>query len=461
MWHKYTQEKRLSQADVVLARLQDALLARGGIRAYIPIIIVTICMFCGTFWLMPATDPARYQCYALTFWFGSGALHLLPQAQCAFLGMVTGQAPFHMLPIEYPPLALVPFSLALLVPLSYYQFAFALLISFVAVLTYWLLLRYGPRGAALIFAVYLFIGTIAVAQIRYDLLPAMLTLLCLIAAERKQWTAAYIALAFGVLLKLYPLLLLPALFIAEQQESGCFYIPPSGLSLSMLPQHLWKTLRGILHWRWKNCVLFLGILFVITGLFSLVDFQGAIVSQLQYFVQRPMQVEALGSTLLWIANRLGVSWSIVYTFGSLNILNNLAGVVMRGESLLFGSGCLYVIWLQWCRRIDLTQASIALLLLFIATGKVFSPQYLIWLIPLLAYTGVCNAFWLFFWGAISLLTTFIYIFLYSRLADPQNIMSLHGFFETVGVRNLFFALLTLAYLFNWFRARLRKAPANL
>src|SRR5260370_8646975 len=125
-----------------------------------------------------------------------------------------------MLPIEYPPLSLLPFSLGLLVPLAYYQFAFALLMALVAVLIYWLLLRHGPRGAALIFALYLFIGALATAQVRFDLLPAALTLLCLIPAERKRWTWAYVALAFGVLIKLYPLLLLPPLFIAEQHARG-------------------------------------------------------------------------------------------------------------------------------------------------------------------------------------------------------------------------------------------------
>jgi len=456
LWQEHTQEKHIRKVDLGLARLQEGLLLRGGIAAYIPIIVVTICMFCGTFWLMPATDPARYQCYALTFWLGSNAVNLLPHAQCAFLGAVTTQPALHILPIEYPPLSLVPFSLALLVPLAYFQFAFALLMSFISVVIYWSLLRYGPRGAALIFALYIFIGAIAVAQIRYDLLPALLTLLCVIAAERKRWTAAYIALAFGVLLKLYPLLILPALFIAEQQARECFYVPPRSLTLAALPRHIWSTLCGVTRWYWKNCFIFLIILLGVTGIFALFNFQGAVVSQLSYFVQRPIQVEATGSTLLWIANRLGVSWQIVYTFGSLNIISGLANVVTRAETLLFGLGCLYVVWLQWRKQVDITQAAIALLLLFITTGKVFSPQYLIWLIPLLAYAGYCDTFWLLFWGAISLLTTFIYIFLYSRLAEPQQIESLHGFFETVGVRNLFLVLLTLAYLLNWFQARARR-----
>jgi len=120
-----------------------------------------------------------------------------------------------------------------------------------AVLIYWLLLHYGPRGAALAFALYMLIGVLATAEGRFDLVPAALTLLCLIAAERKHWTSAYVALAFGFLLKIYPILLLPALFIAEQQDAQRFYIPPKSLTLKSLPGALWHTLQGIHSWRWK------------------------------------------------------------------------------------------------------------------------------------------------------------------------------------------------------------------
>jgi len=109
--------------------------------------------------------------------------------------------------------------------------------------------------------------------------------------------------------------------------------------------------------------------------------------------------------------------------------------------------------------VDLTQTAIALLLLFIATGKVLSPQYLIWLIPLLAYAGACDLFWLFLWGSISILTTILYIFFNSQLAAPTSpnlIFIPSGFLEIVAVRNIILVLLTLSYLFNWFHARQRK-----
>lgn len=458
MWQEQIQQKRTGSIRRSLHYIQEALLARTGTIAYIPIILVTIFMFCGASWQVfwSTTDAARYQCYALSFWFGSNAAKLLPESQCAFLHLTTAQPPFHLLPVEYPPLTLAVFSLALVLPLAYYQVAFAVLMSLVSVLIYWLLLRYGPRGAALTFATYIFIGALATAQGRFDLLPAALTLLCVIAAERKHWTAAYIALAFGVLLKLYPLLLLPGLFIAEQQVAGRLHIPSKSLTLRALPQQLHYTLRGIAGWHWKNCLIFLGILLGVSGAFSLLNFQGAVVNQLSYFTQRPIQIEATASTILWLARSFGQPLQIVYSYGSLNSLSSLSGIVGLLSMALLLTGYASVLWQQWRGKLDVTQTMIATLFVFIAAGKVFSPQYLIWLIPLLAYAGAFDTFWLLCWGSVSFLTTFIYSYLYAHLSNPQLVNTIPGFFETIAARNAFFVLITLAYLFNWYQARQRK-----
>jgi hypothetical protein len=112
--------------------------------------------------------------------------------------------------------------------------------------------------------------------------------------------------------------------------------------------------------------------------------------------------------------------------------------------------------MQWRGKLDITQTSIALLLVFIATGKVFSPQYIIWLMPLLAYAGAFDTFWLLIWVALSGLTSFIQIFFYTRLINSLLIPYTPGFFEAITLRNTLFVLITLAYLFNWFQARQRR-----
>ncbi len=439
--------------------LWHALLARESPLAYLPAVLALVLLFCGASWQLfrDNTDAARYQCYTLAFWQGSQGLHLLAASQCHFLTQfgipLDGVAPFHVLPFEYPPLTLSIFSLALAAPLAYYQVAFAIAMALLALLIYWLLLRFGPRGAALACAFYLVLGAWGTAEGRFDLVPAGLTLLCVLTAQHRRWTLAYVALAAGFLLKLYPLLLLPALFMAEQMAYGRFHRPSAGLALKSLPRELWLMLRGSGQWRWGNLLLFVGLVLAVSGLFALLNFQGAVLSQLSYFAIRPVQVEATGSIVLWLGTLLGQPASVVYSFGSVNLISGLGNAVALSCELCFVLGYALTLLWQWHGKLELVQAFTALLLVFIVTGKVFSPQYLIWLIPLLAYQGAFSRPWLILWGSISLLTSAIYPYIYMLTPDARKAPYVPGFIACVTLRDILLVLLTLAFLFNWRQIR--------
>jgi Glycosyltransferase family 87 len=460
MLRKEMIEKQPSgEAKKVHITLWNRLLARQGIVAYLPIIVAVILLFLGGSWeyFLVHAAVTHYACYALTFWLGGSEVNLYPPlAHCDFLPAATFTLPpFHALPLEYPPLSLAIFSLALFAPLHYYTLAFAILMALIIMSIYWLLLRHGPRGASMAFAIYMVIGAWGIALGRFDLVPAMLTLLCVIAAERKRWTYAYIALAFAFLLKIYPILFLPALFIAEQaerQDARRFYKPQQPLTLVSLPEELWRTLRDIRRWCWKNTIIFFAILFAVTGFFALLNFQGAVLSQLSYFANRPVQIESTGSPILFLAAHFGYPVQIVSSFGSTNVVSRLESLVEFFLAALLVLGYLYALFAQWRGKLDVTQAFIAVLLVFIVTSKVFSPQYLMWLIPLLAYSGAYNRFWLIVWVPISLLTTYIFPYIYTntiRLPVPYK----PGFLESVTARNALLAFITLAYLFNWWQVR--------
>jgi hypothetical protein len=439
-------------------------LARKGTLAYLPLIFAVILMFCGAswqlFWLH--TDAARYQCYAITFWMGGSATQYLPHIQCLFLPSTAfAQPPLHALPVEYPPLTLLIFSPGLFAPLAYYQVLFAVWMALVAAFIYWLLLRYGPRGSWLAFILYMILGAYATAEGRFDLVPAALTLLCVIAANRKHWTYAYLALTFAFLLKIYPILLLPALFIAEQRDAQRLYTPPQHLALIALPFEFLQTLRGLRQWQWKNALIFFGLSIGITGAFALADFNGAVLSQLSYFANRPVQVESTGSSLLFLATLFGYPAKIVYTFDSVNIVSALASQVSLVFEVLFVIGYLCSIFFQWRGKLGMLQTFIVILLVFIVTGKVFSPQYLIWIIPLLVYSGAFDRFWLIAWSLISLLTTLVYPFFYTMTTNALKAPYIPGFIEAVAARNTLLLVLTLAYLFGWLKGRdAKKMPRS-
>lgn len=220
-----------------------------------------------------------------------------------------------------------------------------------------------------------------------------------------------------------------------------------------LPAEIWRTLRGFRRWYWENTIIFFVILIGVTGFFAFLDFRGAVLSQLSYFADRPVQVEATASPILFLAQHFGVAGYTAYTFGSINIISPLGQPVSLVFDVLLVLGYLYAIYLQWRGRLEVTQAFIAILLVFIVTGKVFSPQYLMWLIPLLVYTGAYTRFWLITWGLMSLLTTIIYPYLYTRTLNGNLAPYLPGFEQSVAARDALLVFLTLAYLFNWWRIR--------
>ncbi|WP_052887841.1 glycosyltransferase 87 family protein [Thermogemmatispora carboxidivorans] len=395
------------------------------------------------------TDLLRYQCYALLFWFGSAALHWLPAQQCTFLSLHGVQPPFHVLPQEYPPLTLIPFSLPLLVPPPYYTLTFALLMLGVAAALIWLLYRFVSPQAALSGTLLLILGGGPLLQVRYDLLPSSCVLLCLIAARRERWTLAYLALAGGTLLKLYPLVGLPVLFLAEQQH----------LSAGR------EALPKIEAWRWRHLLLFVATVALVSGFFALFNPAGALLEPLRYFSQRPPQVESLAASLLWLSNWLGPGQplQLLFSYGSLNVVSPLAPIVSLLLMGLLCLGLLLTLWLQCKGVFDLWESMLALLLLLITTGKVFSPQYLLWVIPLvvgatLSRTPPSRArTWQLLWIAIGLLTSSIYVFYYPHLADPasapQVAQTLPGFFEIILLRNALVLVATLGQFgFGLFRS---------
>ena len=409
------------------------------------IILVMGCLlYYGASWQIfrPYTDAAKYDCYAAAFWHGVPDLHNFPFGQCNFISntaasssaafihgmqryglpqplihIVTSQsatAPLHALPHEYPFLTLIPFSIGLLVPIYWSQVAFAIGMILLAALIYFILARFRSRRAAIASAFYLVAGCWATAAGRYDLFPAILTLGAVIAAVRGRWKWAFALLALATLLKYYPVLLLPPFLIAQQRNTG----------------RKWSD------WRlWSPFAVFVVVCVALMGLSLLLSIEGTL-TPFGYFGSRPVQVESFTSSLLWLASLLRPQHlQYVYTFGSLNVLSSRASLfsALVVVALLFG--LLYTFWLQWRMKIDLATASILVLLVVMITGKVFSPQYLIWILPLVAYVGEGDWRWILSWGIIGLLTTWIYPTIYT-MAPLVQVPYIPFFYPVVTARNL-------------------------
>jgi hypothetical protein len=429
------------------------------------LLLVGATLYYGSFWksldvhsvAAQQTDVARYACYTAAFWHGYAGLSELPEQQCAFITHPTSTTPvlssasvlkklttlgapvwltdfvalqaptqpLHALPSEYPLIVMVPFSLAGLAPPIYYQLAFAVVMLVLLATIYLVLMRFAGRWTACAFLLLLFVGGWGTALGRFDLFPAALTLCALLCAERARWNYAFALLALAALAKIYPILLVPAFLIAQQR-------PSTGK---------WLTWR-----RWQAPALFLALCVGVSAVSLLLSVAGTL-APLSYFGNRPIQVESVASSLLWLAHTLGgYPLTFGFSFGSRNMFSPLSPLISTGGTVLLVAGLLYTLWLQWRGKITLAMSSLLILLVIIYTGKVFSAQYLIWIAPIMAYVSRGKRRWLIGWGCISFVTTLIYPFLYERPNFPFG-PYLPDFYLTVFVRNALFSIFLAVLLY--------------
>lgn len=446
--------KEIKNGASEAATKKPSLAARYGLDIGIVLVTCLLLFIGGSNWQLftpglgyfnPTSDMAKYQCYTVGFWNGTQTVkstftpkqcgfmngkpvtneqiaqfmeqHNFPRVLTDFVKSQPVDAAFHALPHEYPYLSLAFFSLALIAPPLYYQFAFALWAMLLFVVMYFVIKRFHSRGAAIAFALFLLTGASFTSLARFDLIPAAATLFAVICAARKRWHWAYIFLAIATLLKFYPGILLIPFFMAQQMELG--------------KKLVWFSWR-----RWSGLFLFVVLCAVVMAGSLLLSVEGT-VGQFAYFGQRPIQAESFGASLMWIVTSITHSpMSYGKTFGSLNILSHasLMSKVSLLENVLLAVGLLCTWWLQLRGKLDLAASSLLTLLVILVTGKIFSPQYLIWVAPLVAYVGGASIRWLISWGLVGVLTTIIYPFIY-EMAPLPRVPLVPVFFPVVTLRN--------------------------
>ncbi len=365
-------------------------------------------------------DVMEYHQYALAFWT---------------------QAPlFHQFPQEYPPLSLIPFLFTLSPSSSIpYYWAFAWCMEAIFCLSYLWLARSVSHSKALVYALYLLTGTMATLLMRYDLLPALATLGALRLAERKRYAWAYAMLAAGALLKLYPAFLVPVVMAAQWRESlPARAASPDGLAQAdHAPQRtsqreLWQRSKPLL----KGASLFVLLVGLGFGLPLLINPLESS-SVFTYNLDRPIQIESLPGSLLWFGALLGFPVRGEVSFGSLNLVGALEDPLKQLSLVGLAAGSLLVYWRVWRGRLSLGQGFVAALGLVLICNKVLSPQYFIWILPLVAYVMGFD----FLWLLICIVTTVIYPFLYHIYYHLGHEITNPTLLWTIALRNI---LLTAA-----------------
>ena len=389
-----------------------------------------ITLTAGALWQLtaPNGDLYQYRCFALAFWRGSAGV---PHAAGCAGRLPAGVYPaFHVLPREYPPLAIIPFSAPLLfgglINLTLYVLAFNVLMALCLGATVWLIGRIGvgqggPRArlAQRLYVLWLALGATTIALVRFDALPALLTVAALALALRPQpgslWSryAPYALLAVGALLKLYPALFIPLLAAwdwrrrdlpvaalasrdrlaalrpnmgrsdvqasagrrAGRETSGT---AESGAAESGAAARRWVWLGGPL--------LAAGVAAVIQGVGDLVAGVGG-VNWLSVQSGRPPQIESTAAGLLWL-------WQVALGQGNhiraVSVQRSASFVEAPGHALATATLALALVAIGWAFAAiaagalpplwGIAGATLALL----GGAAIFSPQYLVWAIPLVA-----------------------------------------------------------------------------
>ena len=189
---------------------------------------------------------------------------------------------------------------------------------------------------------------------RYDLWPAALVLLALLALLRGRRVLGLVALGVGAAAKLYPLALVP---------------------LAIL------TRRGRAHVRREVTIVTAAALALVVP-FAIVAPRG--IGHVGWLlVRRPLHVESLGGSILLVGHQLGVYKPTAYL--SIGLSWDLAGPAAKAVALvgsLVEAAALVAVWFFFARGPrgprELLLAVAAAVVGFVAFGKVFSPQYMVW-----------------------------------------------------------------------------------
>ena len=314
--------------------------------------------------------------------------------------LLHGALPYRDVFVEYPPGAFAVFLPPTAFGAGHYNAAFKALMALCGALTIVLvalvLAELGASRRRIGVAVALLaLAPVALGPISlntYDAWPALLTVLALWLLLRRHDLLAFAVLGLAISAKVYPLVLVPLAAWLVWRHAGA-----------------------------RRTAIALGVLVVVAAAvvapFAAYAPHGVFES-FRSQATRGLQVESFGASLLLVLDRLGLyDAEVVRTTGvaGRNLAGGAADAVAAGL-LVLEAVAVATVWALYARARDARQllpaAFAAAVAGFLAFTKVFSPQYLVWLLPLVVAAGgpvavalaaaavVLAQVWFFHYGAL-------------------------------------------------------------
>lgn len=342
--------------------------------------------------------------------------------------IVDGQVPYRDFAVEYPPVALVYFLLPRLLASApeAYATVFQLqtlvwnLLGLLLLLLTSMSLRISLLRSATVYT-FALLSLGPIIAVRYDVFPAILVLAAVYAFLSHRSRTCVVLLALATLTKMFAAVLLP---------------------LVLLQYYVRRDYTGI-----GAMLITYSVVVFVVAVPLLVVTHGQLIDALTYHADRGLHIESTYASLLIVASYQGlVSVGSEFSYGSWNLTGTVADVL---AGLSAACMAVTVVALYWfiLRRYgarsmsggETVAWSIGLLAVVITTSKLFSPEYLIWLyplMPLLSGSG-CLGIWASF-ITIGALTYYIY---------PLNYWDLVRLSPMVGtvllIRNLMLVVLCI------------------
>ena len=281
--------------------------------------------------------------------------------------MMSGEVPYRDFGVEYPPGALPVFVLPSLGAEHNYRSWFEVLMWVCAVATVAfvaLALTAVEATRERIFGAVAFVALAplalgSVVLTRFDYWPAALVAAALAAFVFGRSKLGFAVLGLAVTAKIYPLVLLPLALLLVRRRQGSR-----------------EALLGL--------ACFAAVLALVVVPFLVID-AGGLIDSVGGQLERPLQIESLGSSLLLAAHQLGLyEATVVHSHGSQNLGGPLPDAFASVHALV-QLAAIAGTWILFARghvsRAGFLAAAAASVVAFVAFAKVLSPQFLIWLVP--------------------------------------------------------------------------------
>jgi hypothetical protein len=286
--------------------------------------------------------------------------------------LLDGRLPYRDFFVEYPPGAIPLFAAPSLAPGGAYDALFKVLMTLCSVAAIYLVaLVLAARGARAVHvaaaAVFLALAPIALGPVSlntYDAWPAALTVGALAALVYRRGALAGGLLGAAFAAKLYPIVLVPLALVHLGRAAAARVLAA------------FAVVAGVLIVPW--------IALSPGGVWDSLDAQ----------LGRGLHAESLAASVLLAGDKLGVYDAHVVrrlhpaaTRDLAGGLPHALGYVTSGLALL----AVVAVWVAYARRRELGVAFAAAIAGALAFAKVLSPQYLVWLIPLIPFGGALAA----------------------------------------------------------------------